>query len=279
METIKQYGDLSDKELYSFLDEIENADADIREEERLSALNIEQAQTEELLAELPENAELEAYYGEDAWRDFNKRIVPYGKQAMQKARELTKDKAASLKNDRLRIQRAAFNQENIPLATILKDAEITLLVSLLVADHTKMIEKYEAFINNRLTTLLRPFIPKRLKICERETPQAIKKCPGFLYRASKEFGNEAIFWAEPDIPYYFKQGTECELLQKEKPDFLVAIDRALVSYTSHKTKRAEKELKYVSIIIRKKVRTFYDLLKLNPFWFELLYNNLITEKL
>lgn len=39
-------------------------------------------------------------------------------------------------------------------------------------------------------------------------------------------------------------------------------------------KRADKELKYASLIYQKGVYSYFDLLRLNPFWYEVLYNDL-----
>jgi hypothetical protein len=108
-------------------------------------------------------------------------------------------------------------------------------------------------------------------------PASIRISPGFLYKASEEFGRGLTFWAIPNIPYYFAQNTEQEILKKQKPELLISVDRAVGLYHEHKEKRAKKELKYASTIIQKGVRTYFDLLKLNPFWFEILYNSLIEK--
>ena len=69
-----------------------------------------------------------------------------------------RQKAQRLKQDRIRIQRQAFNQECIRLSDPIGNENIKLLVSLLVKEHTRMIDKYSALINKRLAMLLNPFI-------------------------------------------------------------------------------------------------------------------------
>lgn len=64
---------------------------------------------------------------------------------------------------------------------------------------------------------------------------------------------------------------------ERKPEFLVSIDKFITFYHEHKDKRTKKELKYASLIIQKGVYTYFDLLRLNPFWFEILYNSIIEK--
>lgn len=189
-------------------------------------------------------------------------------------RQGQKERARRLKEEKLRIQREAFNQDIIRLSDTIDKAYIKLLISDLVAAHSSMVDKYGAYINKRLASLLSSFIPRGLKKCFALYPKSFKACPGFTYQASKEYGDELLFWATPNIPYYIPQGTEQSLLRKHKPDSLFNIDKAVYFYHLHAQKKQEKELKYATVIVQKKVQTYYDLLKLNPFWFEALYKRL-----
>lgn len=291
MESIKEkYSNLEDKELLEFIAEIEGSDENIEETEANADKKISNKEAQSILSELPENAEIEAYYGDDAWRKppiytgYRDRItVLYGPEAKQKAaegrREAAKRKGQRLKKDRLRIQREAFNQERIRLSDQIEKEHMPLLIAALTKEHTRMINKYSNFINNRLTSLLNPFIPRRLRNCRLLYPNSIRMSPGFMYTASKDYGNGLTFWATPLIPYYFEQNTEQKILLKNKSSSLYAIDKAVIFYHEHLKKRQEKELKYASIIIQKRVSSYYDLLKLNPFWFEILYNELENNEL
>lgn len=285
MENIEKYGDLNDSELLEFLAEIKSDDEDIVEAEVNACEKINSVENQSILSELPENAEIEAYYGDDAWRKlpvytgYRERLTvlygPYGKQrAAEGRKEAFKRKAQHLKEDRLRIQREAFAQDHIKLSDKIEKDHIKLLIAALTQEHTRMIDKYSNFINKRLTALLNPFIPRRIRICKMLYPDSIRICPGFMYKASIEYGNGLTFWATPSIPYYFAQNTEQKILLENKPDFLYPIDKAVCFYNEHYKKRQEKELKYASVIIQKGVYSYFDLLKLNPFWFEILYNKL-----
>lgn len=286
MADINNYGDLSEKELLEFLEEIKSGDEDIEEAEADADEKIGDEEAQSMLSELPENTEIEAYYGDDAWRKLytlssnsnNNHTVLYGPHCKQIAaegrKEAFKKKAQRLKEDRIRIQREAFNQEYIRLSDKIEKHHIKLLISILTQEHTRMIEKYSNYINRRLATLLNPFIPRRIRICRMLYPNSIRPCPGFLYKASQEYGGGLTFWATPSIPYYFEQNTEQKILLENKPKLLIPLDRAVVYYHEHLKKRQEKELKYASLIIQKGVYSYFDLLKLNPFWFDILYNEL-----
>lgn len=285
MADIEKYGDLNDKELIEFLAEIKSDDENIEETEAEATDKIDDEEVQSALSELPENAEIESYYGDDAWRKpptfvgYRDRLTvlygPYGKQKSAEGRvKAFKKKAKRLKEDRIRIQREAFNQEYIRLSDKIEKRHIQLLISTLTQEHTRMINKYSDYINRRLATLLNPLIPRRIRICKMLYPDSIRACPGFMYKASKEYGGGLTFWATPQIPYYFEQNTEQKMLIKNKSNFLYSIDRAIAFYHEHLKKRQEKELKYASLIIQKGVYSYFDLLKLNPFWFEILYNEL-----
>lgn len=272
-----KYGDLTDKEYLEFLSEIEEKDTDIEEAQHEAIEKIELEEEHAEFSAIEENARIEAYYGEDAWRKFGKYLFtkPDFASAQRKSLETRKAKQAKLKEDRIRIQREAFNQEYIRLSDPIGTDNLKLLITLLTHEHTAMVDKYADYINRRLFTLLNPLIPRRLRLCKMFYPESMKECPGFLYRASEEYGEGQTFWATPDIPYFFKQNTEQAELQKSgNSHFLVRVDKAVASYNMHNKIRAEKELKYASMLVQKGVNTYFDLLRLNPFWFEILFNDL-----
>lgn len=284
MEDIKQYGDLTEKELFEFLDEIKSDDEDIQEaqSEAIEKITLEEEHVE-LSEEEQENREIEARYGDKIpWTGLGpnncqgvKLFGPEGqRRAAMASIEAKRKKSQRLKEDRIRIQREAFRQEYIRLSDPIGNERIKLLVSSLVKEHTRMIDKYSTYINKRLATLINPFIPRRLRICKSLYPDSIRPCPGFLYKASEEYGAGLTFWAMPNIPYYFAQNTEQKVLMKHKSPFLVNVDQSIKFYHEHLKKRTDKELKYASLIYQKGVYSYFDLLRLNPFWYEVLYNDL-----
>lgn len=282
MENIKQYGDLTEAELLEFLDEIQNDDEDIQEAQSDAQEKIVLEEEHTQLIEVPENAEIEERYGDKAWIKLNDNTIILRDEEERKKASMAfvkanRQRSQRFKEDRIRIQREAFSQNIIKLSDPIGNDKIKILVSLLVKEHTRMINKHSDFINKRLATLLNPFIPRRLRICKSLYPESIRISPGFLYRASKEFGGGLTFWAMPNIPYYFPQNTEQKILMDNKPDFLIQIDKSISFYHEHTRKRSEKELRYASMIIQKGVYSYFELLKLNPFWYEELYNYLVKK--
>lgn len=284
MEDIKQYGDLTEKELFEFLDEIKSDDEDIQEaqSEAIEKITLEEEHVK-LSEEEQENREIEARYGDKMpWTGIGPNncygVKLFGPEGQRRAAmagiEAKRKKSQQLKEDRIRIQREAFRQEYIRMSDPIGNERIKLLVSSLVKEHTRMVDKYSTYINKRLTTLLNPFIPRRLRICKSLYPDSIRPCPGFLYKASEEYGAGLTFWAMPNIPYYFVQNTEQKVLMEHKSPFLVNVDQSIKFYHEHLKKRADKELKYASLIYQKGVYSYFDLLRLNPFWYEVLYNDL-----
>lgn len=284
MEDIKQYGDLTEKELFEFLDEIKSDDEDIQEaqSEAIEKITLEEEHVE-LSEEEQENREIETRYGDKMpWTGLGlnncRGVKLFGPEGQRRAAmasiEAKRKKSQRLKEDRIRIQREAFRQEYIRLSDPIGNERIKLLVSSLVKEHTRMADKYSTYINKRLTTLLNPFIPRRLRICRSLYPDSIRPCPGFLYKASEEYGAGLTFWAMPNIPYYFAQNTEQKVLMDHKSPFLINVDQSIKFYHEHLRKRAYKELKYASLIYQKGVYSYFDLLRLNPFWYEVLYNDL-----
>lgn len=276
MEGVNIYGDLTDKELHEFLAEIENEDDELQETQDKALENIAREEIEAdaivFTEEELENRKFEAQYC-----GFSDKTPPLSTSDKEEVKISTKrnanQKLWGLKKDRLKIQQEAFNQDVLPLSSVVEIEDLKKLIELLVSEHTRLIDKYHAYINTRLTTLISPLIPKQLKLCRKQFPNSVRVSPGFLYKASKEYGAGLTFWATPDVPYYFKQNSENELLRAYKSYFLMRVDIAVKNYHTHYNARTEKEIKYASMIYNKSIKTYFDLLKLNPFWFKILLNN------
>lgn len=179
--------------------------------------------------------------------------------------------------DKIQLQRKAFSQQVIHLSDTISQSELTHLIELLTENYIATMERCKKHIDKRITRLLNPFIPGLIKSCKAKFPEALKPYPGFLYQASKEYGQGYSLWVNPNIPYYFEQGTEQDIIRREKPDALFSLDKMVSTYWRNKLTLQEKELKYASILISKKINTYYDLLKLNPFWFDKLYEDKIKH--
>lgn len=282
-----EHKDLSDDELYALIDEIENEDDDLTEdvaaaESKLAeeeAMFEDEGDSSEIVqsGELPENLELEAEYGEDAWRMINEdKPILYNRdkavREMARGRKLKKYRIAQEKS---RIQREAFNQTLLPLDKPMGGDNVKLLLRLLVSTYTEIIDKCENYINDRFTKLLRPHVPNSLKNCMRTYPNSIKRSVGFLYTTSEMLdGQTYSFYVQPNLPCYFEQNTEPSVIVEEgKEKFLKNIDKAVRTYNLNYKERAQKEIQYATRIVNRDVVTYFDLLKLNPYWFERLLHH------
>lgn len=180
---------------------------------------------------------------------------------------------------RQRISQNAFTQNKIILSDPVPKDMLKRLISLLTAHQRETMARHEAFINKRLTQLLSPLIPHTLKKMRHYYPHVFKISPGFMYLASKEYGGGKTFWATPNIPAYFTQGAEMEILRKEKPEFLFTVDKTVAWHAKVKKELTERELHIATKLVNMGESSWYKLLKLNPFWFETLYNDVTQTKL
>lgn len=320
------YGNLTEQELYDFLNEIASSDEELEDAEAQSLDSLlspdedmdvsdEEADSEgpndavgagqnapigtpnpireeDLTEEERINREIEADYGEKAWwttprfgyyavmlrsSDSERAALKMMANNIPADRRKKPTTRETYRERRLAIRREAFDQNIIDLNSEIGVSNLKLLISLLVEEHTRMVDKYHDYINRRLTILLRPLIPLSLKNCKKRFPNSIVPSPGFLYQASKAFGDGLTFWATPDVPYFFEQNSETEALRLAKASFLIAVDKAVLFYHEHSKKRADKEVKCASTLYLRNVKTYFDLLRLNPFWFDKLYKYLLEN--
>ncbi len=228
------------------------------------------------------DADIEATYGDNAWQRIGKDFFAKPELIKRRAHshEAKVKKQARTRTARLEIQRMAFQQDTVVLSDQIGDDNIRTLIALLVQQYTNRIERYQGFINGKLTKMLWGLIPQRLRNCATMFPGAMREYPGFLYQASEKYGDGKTFWATPDIPCYFEQNTECERLRCVQGYRLVldVIDRHVLNYHKAQEDRAKAEITAARTIKNKAIYTYYDLLKHKPEWFEILFNYLKTKK-
>lgn len=198
---------------------------------------------------------------------------------LNKAKEQKKESRALQK---IKINRMAFNQKILPLASGMTRWDKTVLVEELTKNLRVLIKRYDAYINSRVARLLLPAIPRPIKLAKLKWPWAFIANPGFLYRTHPESGEILTYWVTPNIPYYFKQGTEQTVLEERDailaPYFLESIDRAIHRWYEARRRLANKEVAYAVKIVNNDLRTYMDLLNYNPFWFKKLYDRAEIEQ-
>lgn len=240
---------LTDSELYTYLAEIEREDDELAEKDESAQLNI--ATLDEIAGTPSEE------------RDTNCAVTTIRGKAQRESI----------------IKRKAFSQNNISLPARIPEAHLKLLISLLVEPHTKLIEEYRNYINNRLGKALLREMPAPIRRCWKQYRHSIKTCPGFRYVA--QIGDKVqrpfVFYATPEIPYFFKQHTERDVLIANNSKTVAVIDKAIGRYQTYMRNKSKREVYFGTYLIRNNINTYFNLLKARPLMFELLYNKLFPN--
>ena len=271
MEDIKEYGDLSEQDLLEFLYALEDEDNSLEEsQEHLK-------ETEEALEvnnEKPDIVEPEERAPKDDKDDLLKNRPDFYNLTPEQHSERRKAYTVERRAMKMRLHRAAFAQTDIELSETIGETRLRDLISILTAEKREMLKKYEAYIEKRINDLLKPLIPKSLRTVHAAYPQSVKSCPGFIYRASEEYGKSRTYFIKPDLPYFFEQGTEVEhLIRLSRPEFIERLDRAVLNYHLTKQELFEKEISIATRIKKHRLYTYFDLLKFNTMWFNALYEH------
>jgi|WetSurMetagenome_2_1015567.scaffolds.fasta_scaffold12292_7 hypothetical protein len=220
---------------------------------------------------------------EDGRLTMGKPIVKPRSELMEKWAKFQKG-AAKASHDRaterhlraIEIQRDAINNKAMDINAVIPNNDLKILVKALTQEYENMTIKSSEFINKKITLLLKPVIPKILKIAYTRYPMSVKQCPGFLYTASEEFGQGKTFWATPNIPYFLQQGTEQSELDKLDIGLKYRIDKAVAQYLYNKDMLLKKEVEYASHLTR--CNTYFELAKHYPFWYDLLMQKVLLKK-
>lgn len=268
---------LTPEELAELLYEIEVADEELRQETEKAEATIDASEQAESIAEQV-NAEEERQgpkerYGVTMPDEERQRYL-------EMAWAATREKHRKIKAEKLEIQRMAFSQEDIRLTDVIPAEELRLLIFILTREYRRLIKKYAEYINRRLTILIRPLIPRTVNNVYKKFPATMKMNPGFMYIVKKENGDTETFWATPDVPYFFLQGTEQRVLSENehKSQFLPAVNRAIIQHNLYQRKITEKEVALAAKLRHVKNITYFALVKLNPFWFKALYSEITKQK-
>lgn len=186
------------------------------------------------------------------------------------------------KQEKIKIRRMAFDQTVLPLGAEMTLEDKKLLIKLLTSHLHKMISRCDAYIHARTTKLLLPLVPREVKLAYEKWPWIFVSNPGFLYKTHEHSGPIQTFWINPKIPYYFQQGTEQQILEEYDASLSVylldCLDRAVHKYYYYKDRLIKKEVQYARKLAYMRGRTYYHLLMLNPFWFNVLYKNKVDNE-
>jgi hypothetical protein len=281
-----EYNRLDDEQLEALDSQYEMEDIAFEKDKQLETCANELAVESEADAEQSEygtaaedDSELLSIYEELLGKKFTK--IKDNSPEAQKRREYSKERTLKSKKRKRRVIQEAFRQEDIDLQAIIDTEHCTLLIQALTQGLTDTIEKYSKYINRRCEFVLSKFIPSKLVQVAKLYPKSVKTSPGFLYTVQPDTPIETpyTFWVKPNIPLYFEQGSERDIISGYNPEIREAVDCAVRAYNDVVAARNNLEVKYSSIIVSRNIISYADLLKYKPTWFEIVYTKVTGKQL
>ena len=191
----------------------------------------------------------------------------------KKAASTKKNNSIERKRRKQEIINEAINSKDIDLNASLSVDNKKLLISLLTKNYSERMEWHDKFINSVIESALKKAIPNDLLNAYATFPDAVVPFPGFIYNASKEYGEGLQFKVTPKIPLYFKP-EDCNHILKEllPASRQSTLDKAVVFFYKYKDARSKREIKIAEALT--KILTFFQLVKHDAFWYEMLVNEL-----
>ena len=113
--------------------------------------------------------------------------------------------------------------------------------------------------------------PKVIKACWDYYPKVIIPMEPFTYQASEDFGKGLTFRVNVEAPGFHSASEIIEKMTIKNPQKLIAIDKMIVKFNRLKDAQSKFEIHAANKLVG--MRTIYDLLSVNPFW----YNDLINK--
>ena len=170
--------------------------------------------------------------------DVTEKLKEYGKVKSKDAQTRYK----------IKIQRLAVSQNLIRLSDPIPNYDLQALTRIVAEKQVTIAERAQASANKRLKRLLNSLIPIPIRRLYNTYPWVVKRCPGFIYdtiyngrtvgsnRAKVTEGPVILFWATPNVPYFFRQGTEQNILLKYRPEMIYLVDNAVNMYYKYQDK-------------------------------------------
>lgn len=278
---------LTDQEINALLVELEKDYPGITELSEDQIKEIQQQEAEELESALPN----EGLTSDNAWgwarKDSEQRVVSVKQfepalksvarasalEDWRKANKAKNENSVDRKRRKQEIVNEAINSTFIDLNAPLTVEHKKLLISLLTRHYTEKMQHHDSYINAAVESALRKAIPHDLLNIFAKFPDTVVPFPGFTYIASKEYGQSLQFKVSPNIPMYF-QPEDCNNIIRKllPPSRLASLDKAVAFFHKYKNLRSEREIKIAEALT--KVATFFQLVKKDPFWYDLLITEL-----
>ena len=188
-----------------------------------------------------------------------------------KGRKTFNEKRAERKKQAREIRQNALSERFIDLNSPLTIEHKKLIIQLETAKYTEAMLKYEQLINKQFQNYIMYNTPKVIKACWDYYPKVIIPMEPFTYQASEDFGKGLTFRVNVEAPGFHSASEIIENMTAKNPQKLIAIDKMIVKFNRLKDAQSKFEIHAANKLIG--MRTIYDLLSVNPFW----YDNLIKK--
>ena len=188
---------------------------------------------------------------------------------MRKKSAATRSKNTYNRNVKRReIIKEALNSDYVDLNSPISVENKKLLIEKLVKKNSAIMKGEETYINNLFTRHMGYLIPKDLLNAWKNYKDCMVPAPSFTYTASEEYGQGLSFKVNVNLPMYFSSEACTTFIDEHYPDLRPKIDRAVTVFYKHKDERNKLEIRCAQMLT--KVATYYQLLKLNPIWYDTL---------
>lgn len=164
----------------------------------------------------------------------SKSRVPFEQwQQERRERAAAKSKAVAAQKEleRKKIRRNALINETPELAESVTRKQLIELIRFMTKEFDDTAKATKILIDEKITRILSIGIPTPLLHAYKKYGRhIIPRSPGFFYKASQEYGGGHDIWVNPDVPNFYTQFTEMDVLEELKPQQLFTIDKLVKKY-------------------------------------------------
>ena len=185
------------------------------------------------------------------------------------------EKMTSAKRRRIQardITRFALEQRDLPLSEHITKSELKAFVAEMTRGSAEHMQMHLERITKTVWRVLLKHIPRYVKYSWENYRRSCRRAPGFLYSFDSEHEPMSI-WLSPDLPNWFIPGEEQAIIDAELDSIKrEAMQRRIEVYYRLADKKRKDEIRIALTFTRRHIKTYMDLLKENPFWWEIMYS-------
>lgn len=189
----------------------------------------------------------------------------------KKARMSRSEQRAERKKKAREIRQNALSERFIDLNSPLTVEYKRLIIQQEAKKYTEAMLKCEQFINAQFKKYVMYRLPKVIIACWNYYPSVIIPMEPFTYQASEDFGKGLTFRVNIEVPGLYSADELIKTMTARVPQRLICIDKMIVKFNRLKDAQSKFEIHAANKLLG--MRTIYDLLSVNPFW----YNDLINK--